>query len=797
MKRKTGIFITVFAAVILICAILGGCGASSEESVSSNTISSVLLTDGGANIEITARLTPTYVSAHRNSSVYLFEFSADETDDVSLYLAGELKKTPLLSHSAEEKMTFKIPAANGVNSRIYSSFVIAEYDSDTGKFVALTDRTYVSNADLLASVSEPYPDALSLKGLVTDSAAQASELGAAHTVITVSYADFIRTAPTADAYTQVCDGITYFFDKTAVDALDSKIKSFTEAGVNVYLNFVLENKTDSPSFLCLEASETSPYLTVNMSDAESVRYIRAFFEFFAGRYTRTDAEYGFAASYIIGKDANAMSSVNGISTEVTSQKKYIDNYTSLLRMAYTALISNYADGRIYISVNNNFSRADELVGSDMHAKAFIGEVCGRTSDSGDFPWGSSLGITLDSTDVGDYGYGYFITPSNFSDMTLTLSTEAYLCNGKQRSIIVSDLKIPADTQPFGEGNCDAQSAAYIYAMYKAVENGHIDAVIYGCDIDPDSDDNGYGLICAETSDGGDISYTKRSIYYAFATVDTDSTDYIGNFMSEHTELYNKQKDKIQKIKLCGGAAYDKIPGSQNGYDGADSANYLCETLFSFANGDILGFDTIGGNGFTFLAADNSGNSPSTVPVLKASFENNEYAAVGVFNNNVYFPENRNIKYIGITFYAELDSPSCSVRLRLTDRAGGVDYFSKSVMIANGQPYTLYFDISQFTQDRDLSSVPISLAFEVSAADGDAFGQNVSLCVKNIDICSIDTAFPLAAKIAIIAVSSLAAVALITVAVVLVIRSTKKRKPSEQNETGFDGFGPAFRDRSGR
>ena len=835
----------LISATLLLCIFLIGC-SSSDKPADRNFIQSVSISENRESIEIVARFTPSYAKSRPDSSVFLLEFSADEVEGISSsaesgglsqYLSGENKKTPLLSHDAAEKAVFTIPAKDGVRSRLYSAFLVVEYD-ESGKLVPLTDVSYVTNADSLApETNEDFSaDTDSIKGLITDSAPIAQSLGASSTVIDVSYTDFIKASGERNSETYVFDGITYFFDRDSVAELDRKVKSFSESNVKVYLNFVLkESENSDTDFLYLEKGGSNPYFAVNMGDAQASRHMCAFFEFMAERYTRSDGEYGLAYSYILGKNANALSTFNNISGESVSPELYIENYVALLRVANTALISNCSYGQVFASFNNNFSNTSSLLGVDMNVKNFMRELCRLSSSCQDFNFGVAMSMSIDSTDIGQSSTdsGDFITPDNFSDLTMPMATKDFLCNGEMRPIIISDLKIspesslispPESETSDGESETeskseteteavvvtssisnsihDRQALAYTYTFYRAVENGSIDALIYGSAIDS-SDSDGTGLMYP-SSTAPYSELIKRGIYYAFAEVDTPNTDYLGRFMSEFTDLYRRQKDNVISRNYISGSAYDDYAIGEDGGKG----KYTVENLFSFDNGSHFGFTVSDGNGFLALSLPSSADLTSensefvkpNVPVLSAVLQKQDgYAAYGVSKNSITLPAERDTRYIAVTFKADsgTNNSACYVRLRLSDVDSALSYESKSVAVLNGKWYTLYFDISEFSKDRNLSENPFSLSFEITneaveSLDQQTFvsGNTASLSISKIDICSIDTSFPILAVIFII-IGAVLFVGIV-VTVTAVYSGSRKRRNSFDpfDGDGSGGFGPA-------
>ncbi len=835
---RTSLFL--FAAALMLCVFLVGCSSSVEPS-DRNFIQSVSISENEESLEIVARFTPSYVKSRPDSSVYLLEFTADEVEGISSsaesgglsqYLSGEHKKTPLLSHATSEKAVFTLPAKDGVRSRLYSAFLVVEYD-ESGKFVPLTDVSYVTNADSLApETKEEFSTGTnSIKGLITDSAPLAQSLGASSTVIDVSYTDFIKTSGERNSPTYVFDGITYFFDRDAVAELDRKVKSFTDANVKVYLNFVLtESINGDTDFLYLEKGGSDPYFAVNMGNAKASRYMCAFFEFMAKRYTRADGAYGLAYSYILGKDANALSSLNNISGESVSPELYVENYASLLRVANTALVSNCSYGQVFASCNNNFSNTSSLFGVDMNVKNFMRELCRLSSACQDFNFGVAMSMSIDPSSIGQSSTvaGDFITPDNFSDLTMPMATRDYLCFGEIRPIIISDLKISPEStviappesetasvseteseteseisalsSSIADSTHDRQALAYIYAFYRAVEDGNIDALIYGSAVDNTASD-GTGLMYPS---GTDSVLLKRGIYYAFDEVDTPSTDYLGRFMSEFTDLYRRQKDNVISRTNINGSAYDDYAIGEDGGKG----KYTVESLFPFDKGSDFGFVVSDGNGYVALSLPSSSDQTPEVsvstdpdaPVLLAVLQKQDGCAVyGVSKNGITLPSDRDTKYMVLTFKADLgtDASACYVRLRLSDVDSAISYESVPVAVLNGKWYTLYFDISEFSKDRDMSEEQFSLSFEMlneavenSDRQISVSGNTAYLEISKIDICSIDTSFPLLPVIFITLGAVLLVGIIITVSVVYSRVRKKKNYFDRFDGDGSGGFGPA-------
>lgn len=81
-------------------------------------------------------------------------------------------------------------------------------------------------------------------------------------------------------------GTDYYIDRERLSILDSRIKTYTNAGIHVYLNILLTAPDESqPKCLdCLYSADTSSsvtYYAVNSSDKTALRYFEAFMAFLA------------------------------------------------------------------------------------------------------------------------------------------------------------------------------------------------------------------------------------------------------------------------------------------------------------------------------------------------------------------------------------------------------------------------------------------------------------------------------------------------------------------------------------
>lgn len=589
MKNRLRI-LAVIALLILSVFPLASCNPADRsaqpgvvglhEVTQADGVRSVTINSRGTKLTVRSALSTGFVENNPRTTVYLFELPAGAGAE----LAG---LEPVYSFRASAKSTWSAPLGEGSLTRLFCSYVLAT-KADDGSYTPVGVPVPVLNPEVLAPRAEAYPVAMSLKGLETGSVSDALSLGASQVVLDIAIEDFIATPNPADPASldttdYIFNGITYHFNTAQIRALDRKVATLSAESVIVYFRFTLNtHPADLPDKLaCLgfaDAPANARHYAINIDNEDCTGYMAALFGFFAERYTRPDRAYGFCGSFIIGSDVNDWSASNAAGSE-TDPQAYTDAYVRLTRLARTALVSNYAPGRVYISLGSNWNAPTDTPGG-MSSSAFLAGFNATNTASGDYNWGVAASAqALDPADSSIWddplatgASSQYLSPANINVLTYALSKN-YTFAGERRSVIVCSFGVsgdPADTSSLGN-----QAASYAYAYYKAAGDSDIDAFIYSPLCDSDTCNCGlYSL------DG-----TKKPVCEVFASIDTKddspATAAAALAGSEFNYMYSNLSEAV-RVK----SAFRKEGTA------AGSGKLKLSTVFDFTRGELSGFEPV-------------------------------------------------------------------------------------------------------------------------------------------------------------------------------------------------------------
>nr|MBQ4319092.1 hypothetical protein [Clostridia bacterium] len=590
--------------------------------------------------------------------------------------------------------------------RLFAKLVIAV--KTDGNYTIIAPARYIDNVDAAASSTFEYPKAVSKKGLQIQMVADAQELGVSNTVINVPVNEYLHAEKQADSLAYVFYNQTYYFDNDMVQYLDHRVKVLTEANVSIYLNIVLTAPdADMPlklrSLYYDNVSEMAEFFAFNMQNQDSVMYLEAFLTFLAERYTRDDAQYGFAGSFIMGYEVNSNRNSNSMGSQ--NMDSYLNSYIAAFRVADTALRSVYSNGRVYLSLANNFSReaTSEQISTDPQvdyaAKSFLDAFNEKVKYAGNIPWRLAINpypsdpanttfwndeAALDSSDTP------YITMKNIDVLCDYLKQETFLYNGQQRSILISEFGVSADPDSAG---VTSQAAAVAYSYYKAVANSDIEAIIYHRHVDHDIEAQAglwYGIWTH--SAGTEVSpSSKKTSYNVFKYMDT--TDNISNTAFALTLLGVDTWEKLipgfkdtmaQSRTLIETVAYtDEI---ERGY----RDRLLCE----FSEGDLFNFYPSDNTSVVELRADTAVSGESMMYAAALCDNPREYMGVSSIYTTPLGIKNSDYFTIKLKAEAPNGVENISVMLRLFSDNGTT--YEGIGQVKEGVWSNVTFDISELS-----------------------------------------------------------------------------------------------------
>lgn len=695
-----GRFILALAVCILAFVLLSSCSGGGGERTSE--IKSVRYQKADAEITVSATLDSADVREFRGETVYLIEVPANsDVSDITTLI-------PVAQSKSGAEMEFSLPLKDGARTLLYSGFVLAVFDNESG-YIPLCDVKYVENPASLAVNTEPYPKYSSVKGLSIVSSSDAVALGAKHTVIRIAVEDFLLTESGDGSMSYIFDGTPYYFSSERIGELDYKIKNLSGAGIEVYLEFTLGTPAgELPPTLSELASRTAPdegdteekTYDISVDTGNGYRYMAAFFEMLAERYTRTDGKYGFAGAYIIGRG------VNSDADDPRTLGESVSRYAKLLRVASTALRSKYAEGKIFLSLDNvwNIPSGDESSENEINPAAPVAQ---RESFGG-AEYLTALRKELEKGGSIDYGVALIPTASDnsssvWNDIGAEMSEKTEFLTvknlGVARTHIGEDKELIIYDYGISSSDETAMAASYAYAYLKTVEAGAT-AFIYNGQWD-NSTGNGESGLWRSDSEG---AYEKRAICEVFAAIDREEAlmpDYVGaRIGSEWNALYEKYGKDIKTETVTSGSGSTVKNEDDKALKKAEEA-----VLFDFSEGQSFDFFPSDSAQYVEISTYIGEN------VLKSGLQP-KYKGENVGVRSAPIPFEKLEKLLMITAVLSADpgaGNTALVTLGLVQNGETRSVFhTSSVSVQASNRQTVYFDMRDAELDSSLGDVTLYL-----------------------------------------------------------------------------------------
>lgn len=745
------------AAVILLCTVASLSVLAAPQQ--GNAITSVAINKNKDAISIAATLSETYVRDNRGKSVYLFELMPEhDEDDLS-------SLTPIAEAKIGAAPSFNLPFDPSDTTRLLSRYVLASQNPD-GSYMTLTDPYYISNPEVIAQNSYAFPTAASKKGLEVQLLSDAQMLGISYAVINVPIDSLLLGESSPDSVSYIFDSKTYYVSRAKLESLDHRIKVLSDSGTIVYLNIILgapgastPEKLQVLYYPDALAGSTARLCAVNMGNTDSVLYYAGLLNFLANRYTDPSGQYGFAGGWIIGYEVNSNRNYNFMGPAALAD--YTDVYVKTLRIADTMLRSVYSNGRVYVSVGNNFNAASSELNYagdenlDYAARLFLERLCQTISVSGNIPWNLSINpYPSDPANTSYWNDAYtlnsfdtpYITMNNIKVICDFMGQENFLYASAKRRILVGSFGVSGEAVTSGEA---LQAAAFAYAYYTVASNDDLEALIWHRHVDS-AEESGLLLGLWATVKGTSLvpAHTK-SIYDVFKYIDT--------------ERFGSKEQSGEKtafaLKLIGAASWgDLIPGfdidkvmtrsvhEAISYLTSDIDNKYKEApLFDFSGGQLFDFYPADNVDYVELRSDSSVKNTSSVET-EQSVRNNSvlYAKLKPDSPFEYmgvskrFETPLDISRVGfITVHVKPEMPdsvsSASVMLRLLGRSSDNNKFVVYEGVTQVKPGE-WSDVTFRLTDYAAKVTAVdTLKIWVKPYDNQVYEGNMALAVQSVSI----------------------------------------------------------------
>lgn len=388
----------------------------------------------------------------------------------------------------------RLPRQHGADDRVYRRFLVQTAPQE-GAAQPLSGPCQVSELSG-APFDYPFPTSSTIKGLQVRVVEDALELGVGHAALNLNMGNILCPGPGEGRIPYEHEGKTYYFDDTYLREYDQSLRELSDHGIVVTLILLNaprwhDREIDPalrPIFLHPTYHPEGIISAFNVTNPESLGYFKAFIAFTAQRYTRPDQKYGRACGFILGNEVDSQWMWGNAGEMAVTQ--YIREYAIALRTAFYAARSQYAQARMYISLDHLWTRAFNRQSRRFYkGKEILDGLNDIFRAEGDFEWAlayhpypedlSKPAFWHDKTATRSFETKR-ITFKNLAILTEYLRQPHFLWQGKQRNVILSEQGFHSDETPEGE---ELQAAAYAFAYWKVKNTPGIDSFILHAHVD--------------------------------------------------------------------------------------------------------------------------------------------------------------------------------------------------------------------------------------------------------------------------------------------------------------------------
>jgi hypothetical protein len=379
--------------------------------------------------------------------------------------------------------------------------------------------------------SEPYPTAVSKKGLQVEIIDDALALGVKHAALNFNLTPLIDLKDDTNNPAWTSGGRTYRFRRSHLEGMDRRIKQLSDQGVVVNL-IVLTYQSGDPArdrlMIHPRCITNAPNRLGNfntVTEEGSGAFVAAM-EFCAERWSRPDKKYGRVAGYIMGNEVNShwwWANMGRV-----TMTEFADDYLRTMRLAHHAVRRQSSWARVYMSLehhwNVRYDRKSEH--TSFPGREFIDYFARRAREGGDFDWHVAFHpypenlfeprFWLDKSASNNVLTTPRITFKNIELLPAYLRRAELLYNGQPRRIILSEQGFHT---PKGTNGEIIQAAAYALAYKKIEAIDGIDAFILHRHVDH-KDEGGLLLGLRGLTPNATEGRPKKKSWETFRAADT-------------------------------------------------------------------------------------------------------------------------------------------------------------------------------------------------------------------------------------------------------------------------------------
>ena len=421
------------------------------------------------------------------------------------------------------------------NTRLFDKFAVGI--KQNGKYVLLSDFSYITNPEARAQYTYAYPKAASIKGLLVDpnklKGGELSDLGVKQAAYNIMVGRIVGNTSSANYPTIYYNyqGKTYLFDGQVIAEYDIVFSRLTQLGIQTtaiilndwnggYLDLVHPNARKAGA---------CPYYMFNASDEAGVDYLGAVATFLAERYSGT--AHGQVVNWVIANEVNARKHWNYYAS--TDVQSYTEAYADGFRVFYNAIKSVNACAKVYMPLDQTWNR--NLNDGDYDARDVLDHFNAYIKSEGNIDW-----------DLSHHPYPVPLThaafwnmPSNYKRMNLVSnSVDTKMVTIQNIHVITDYLQREEFLNPYGESRSvilseqgfnslsgqGIQAAAFAYAYYIAEANSHIDGFLLNRQTDAAAEVAQGMAFGINNSDG-----SHKQVYNVFKHIDGPNSESVTEF----------------------------------------------------------------------------------------------------------------------------------------------------------------------------------------------------------------------------------------------------------------------------
>ncbi|MGN1128909.1 MAG: DUF5722 domain-containing protein, partial [Candidatus Flemingiibacterium sp.] len=389
---------------------------------------------------------------------------------------------------------------------------------------------------------------------------------------------------------------------------------------------------------------------------------------------------------------------------------------------------HYTNGRVYISLGNNFNSAAETPGVDADpaydwpAKEYLDFFASVVRNSGDIDWGLSVNPYPSDQSMTEFWLDEyaknevttpFVTMKNIGVLTEYMHGESLTYNGKPRSIIIGEFGVGGD--PSSNDSMSMQAAAYALAYYAAAQNEDIDAFIWHRHVDHAGEGLCFGLW--SSIDGNvQLPLAKKTIYSVFAQIDTAKSGDVTSFVktlvgSGAFSLF--MPDNVKYSQFAVRTVIDAIRADESEFE----KGFGERTLFDLTQGSFCKFYPT--DNFKYVELSPFDGRPETILYAMASGIPTEYSGIGTVISEPEALKDAHYITLELMINAPEEVAGVDLMLRL-EKTGDADtdtvVFDGEVLLKPNVMQTVSFKIKDFTSLTDGRADILKLWIKTPDAD---------------------------------------------------------------------------------